>query len=137
MRVVDLSPAEGAGTLRFAVVPAGRAVLVSVDLLDGQSAARLFPGARSFAGIDRLVVYQEPERDLVRFHRPRGYLLFSAQAHEPAALQQPSGDAGVLDPGAVRRLGRDSSRRATARVDTEPEHGLHGADSHSASRHRD
>src|SRR5438046_4505875 len=76
----DVPPSARANALRFAMVPVGGAVLVSVDLLDRQSAAGLFPGARSAAGGGGLVVHRQPDDDLVWVHRSGSDLLLPAQA---------------------------------------------------------
>ena len=133
----DLSPSARANALRFAMVPLGRAVLVSVDLLDRESVAGLFSCPRRAASGRGLVVCEQPESDLAGVHRTGGDFLLPAQADRAPALQQLSRDPRLLDARAVWRLGRHPFRRARARLDAEPEHGVHGPHGHSTYCHHD
>src|SRR5256885_13000516 len=112
------------------MVSPGRACLVSVDLLDRESVAGLFPCPRRAASGRGLVVCEQPESDLAGVHRTGGDFLLPAQADRAPALQQLSRDPSLLDARAVWRLGRDPFRRAGARLDAEPEPRGPGAAGH-------
>ena len=114
-------------TLCLAVVPVRRAVLVPVDLFDGQPAAAHLQGAGHGAGGNRLVVFRQPAGGLARIGWPGGGLLFRAQAHQPRPAQPLSRAAGVLDADPLRELGRHPGERAGAGVDARVERGGHGS----------
>src|SRR2546427_227130 len=76
-----VSTATRTPALRLAMVFARGVVLVSMDLLDRESAARLRAGARHAAGRRQLVVREQSKCHLAWLRRSGDHFLFYPQNH--------------------------------------------------------
>src|SRR5258705_3171179 len=123
-------------TLFRSLVPAGGAVLVSLDLFHRKSFAVGFSGPWRYASRHRVVVLSEPANCLVRFGRCRRNLLLRSQTHQSRVAQPISGAVHVLDVNPFCELDWRSEQRASSRMDTCLEHGWRGFDAHSCINFR-